>query len=130
MLSLHEYFKDGKVSLRPETFAVVKSRESCPGAFANIVAPNETTVVIESSKVRQEHVIAMEQDWRLLTFEMELPFDLFGFIATVAAQFAEARIVSLIIAAYSTDHVLVKNDHLPKALSCLERLGVVVEVVS
>ena len=62
------YFKNGKVCVWKETFAIIKSKKPCPEAFANIIDKNETTVIIEKSKYNDEDIIEIEKDWKILTF--------------------------------------------------------------
>ena len=57
------YFKNGKVYIWKETFAIIKSKKSYPNAFANIIDKNETTVIIEQSKYSGEDVIEIEKDY-------------------------------------------------------------------
>jgi len=122
------YFKNGKVYVWKETFAVVKSKRPLPDAFAIIQDKNEITVVIDQSKVNSEDVIEIEKNWKILTFDMVLPFELIGFLAKVSKVLADENISVFAISAYSTDHVLVKEKDLPKAVKQLENLGCIVEV--
>ena len=126
-MELQEYFKNGKVYIWKETFAVVKSKKSYPDAFTNIIDKNETTVIIEQSKVNDEDIIKIEKDWKILTFDMVLPFELVGFLAKVSKVLADEKISIFAISAYSTDHILVKEKDLAKAKEKLENLGCVVE---
>lgn len=68
------YFKNGKVYIWKETFAIIKAKRPYPNAFANIIDNNETTVIIEQSKYNNEDIIEIEKDWKILTFDMILPF--------------------------------------------------------
>jgi len=126
-MELQEYFKNGKVYIWKETFAVVKSKKSYSDAFANIIDKNETTVIINQSKVNDEDVIEIEKDWKILTFDMVLPFGLVGFLAKVSKVIADEKISIFAISAYSTDHILVKDKYLAKAKEKLENLGCIVE---
>ncbi|MDT3436086.1 ACT domain-containing protein [Haloarcula sp. 1CSR25-25] len=54
---------------------------------------------------------------------MDLPFELVGFLATVASALAEVDISVFVISTYSTDHVFVKEDDLDAAVLRLENLG-------
>ena len=78
---LQDYFTDCRVYIWEETFAVIKSNRSDPNAFANIIDKNETTVIIDQSKINEHDVIKIEKDWKMLTFDVELPFELVGFVA-------------------------------------------------
>jgi hypothetical protein len=127
-MKLENYFKNGKVYVWKETFAVVKSKRPLSDAFAVIQDKNEITVVIDQSKVNYEDVIEIEKDWKILTFDVFLPFELIGFLAKISKVLAEENIGILAISAYSTDHVLVKEKDLLKAIKKLENLGCTVQI--
>ncbi len=55
------YFKNGKVYIRKEAFAIIKSKKTYPNAFANIIDKNETMVIIEQSKYNNEDIIEIEK---------------------------------------------------------------------
>jgi hypothetical protein len=126
-MKAEDYFKNGKVHVWKETFAVVKSRKTHAGSFANIIDKNEITVVIDQSRFNEKDAIEIEKDWKILTFDMVLPFGLTGFLAKVSQALADEKISIFAISAYSTDHILVKEKDLPKATRKLEELGCIVE---
>ena len=126
-MDLENYFKNGKVYVWKETFAIIKSKKPYLSAFANIIDKNETTVIIEQSKYDEENVIEIEKDWKILTFDMVLPFGLVGFLAKVSKVLADEKIPIFAISAYSTDHILVKEKDLARAEGKLKELGCVVE---
>jgi len=129
MAQLEDYFKDGKAYVWKGIFAVIKSRKNIPGAFAVIRDKNEITVIIEESRYRMEDVLEVEPGWKIITFDMVLPFGLIGFMARVSGELANAGISLFAVSAYSTDHVLVKKKDLPKAISRLKGLGLTVEEI-
>ncbi|MBS3132528.1 ACT domain-containing protein [Candidatus Woesearchaeota archaeon] len=122
-----DYFRNGKVYVWKETFAVVKSKKTYLNAFANIIDKNETTVIIDQSKFNEKDAIEIERDWKILTFDMVLPFGLVGFMAKVSQALADEKISIFAISAYSTDHILVKEKDVTKAIKKLENLGCIVE---
>lgn len=126
-MHLEDYFKNGKVYIWEETFAIIKSKKVYPNAFANIIDQNETTVIIEQSKHNNEDVIEIEKDWKILTFDMVLPFGLVGFLAKVSKVLADEKIPIFAVSAYSTDHILVKEKNLTRAEEKLKELGCIVE---
>lgn len=126
-MELQDYFKNGRVYVWKETFAIVKSKKTCSNAFANIVDKNEITVIIEQSKVNEDDVIEIERGWEMLTFDMVLPFGLVGFLAKISQALADEKIPIFAISAYSTDHILVREEDLAKAVKKLESLGLAVE---
>ena len=126
-MRLEDYFQNSKVYVWKETFAVVKSKRPLPDAFAVIQDKNEVTVVVDQSKVTNQDIIEIERDWRILTFDMVLPFDLVGFLAVVSSTLAEEEISIFAISAYSTDHILVKQKDLARAVKKLKTLGCIIE---
>jgi hypothetical protein len=123
----NEYFENGKAYVWKENFAVVKAKKPLPGAFAVIRDKKEITVVIDESKIKKGDVIEMEKGWKILTFDMSLPFELVGFLAKVSKVLAEAGISIFAISTYSTDHILVKEKDLPKAIKKLKTLGCIIK---
>ena len=117
------FLKGGKVYVWNQSFAVIRSRRTHPEAFANIIDHNDITVIMDETRVDEEDVIEIQKGWKLLTFEMVLPFELVGFLATVSNAFAEEGIPIFAVSAYSTDHLFVREEDLPKAKEKLKNLG-------
>jgi len=127
MINLENYFKNGKIYLWKETFAIIKAKKSNFNAFANIIDKNEITVIIDQLKYIPENVIEIEKDWKILTFDMILPFELVGFLAKVTKVLTDEKISIFAISAYSTDHILVKKQDLKRAKEKLKELGYIIE---
>ncbi len=72
-------------------------------------------------------IIEIEKGWKILTFDMVLPFWLVGFLAKVSKVLADEKIPIFAISAYSTDHILVKEKDLARAGEKLKELGCIVE---
>ncbi|ELZ65238.1 hypothetical protein C457_17102 [Haloferax prahovense DSM 18310] len=122
-----DFFEGGTVIVSAATYAVVKAERGDPDAFATIRDENETTVVVEEERVDEASAVEVERGWKRLTFEMVLPFELVGFLAQVAGALAEEDISIFALSAYSTDHVLVREDDVAAAAAKLESLGCTVE---
>jgi hypothetical protein len=58
-------------------------------------------------------------NFRMLTFDLVMDFDVVGFMALVSKILAEAGISIVALSAFSRDHILVNQDDLPKALKVL-----------
>jgi hypothetical protein len=104
-------------------YDVVRAQAPIPDAFATIDDGRETTVVVEADAYDPTAAEAVEPGWRALTFDLELPFDLVGFLAHVATALAAADVTIFALSAYSTDHVLVPETDLAAALERLADLG-------
>jgi len=50
MISLENYFKNGKIYVWKEVFAIIKAKKADFNAFANIIDKNEITVIVDQSK--------------------------------------------------------------------------------
>jgi hypothetical protein len=122
-LKLEDYFKKGKAIIWKETFAVLKAKRPYPAAFANIIDKKETTVVIQESRIPEKDVIAIESGWKIISFDMVLPFGLCGFLARISGELAKAGISIFVLSSYSTDHILVKKKDLAKAATQIRKLG-------
>lgn len=120
-----DYFRNGEVYVWKETFAVAKTSKPFEEAFVIIQDKNEITAVIDQTKleVHREDVIESDAGWKIITFDMILPLNMVGWLAELSSAFAEEGISILIVSAYSTDHVLVKEPDLSKALAKLQSLG-------
>ena len=120
---LRDYFRQGRILVAAETYAIVKSRRACSDAFAIIRDANEVSSVVEESRLRNQKVLGIESEWRRITFDMILPFSLVGFFAHVSGALAREGISIFTISSYSTDHIFVKDKDLDRAVKALEKLG-------
>ena len=127
MTEVEKYFENGKILVFQEIYAVIKAKNPVADAFANIIDKNEITVIVDQSKYDKENVIEIEKDWKVLTFDMVLPFELVGFLAKVSKVLADEKISIFAISAYSTDHILVKKKDLKRAEKKLKELGCIIE---
>lgn len=118
-----DFLQNGTVSVPDDTYAVCRTDHNHPDAFATIQDETETTVVIEQDDVDTVDASEIESGWKRLTFEMDLPFELVGFLAAVASALAEVDVSVFVISTYSTDHVFVKEGELDAAVLRLEDLG-------
>lgn len=105
-----------------EDFVIVKSKKFYKNAFANINDGHELTVIINKNKIKQEDIVKIENDWKLITFNIFLDFSLTGFISKISSALAEANISIFVISSYSTDHILIKKENLDKTLKVLKKL--------
>jgi hypothetical protein len=124
---LLEGLGDKRAYVWKEEFAVVKSKETFSNAFAVIQDKREITVIIEKDKLSLDKVIDLEEGWRLITFDMELPFELVGFLSKIAAALADGGIPFLTVSSYSTYHILVKESELQKTIDKLSELGFIIK---
>lgn len=123
MKKLEDYFKNGKVYVWKENFAIAKiKRDFLQDAFATIKDKNATTVIIEESKLPLNQVIKTQRGYKIFTFDMKLPFRLVGFLAKISKALTDKKISIFAISAYSTDHILIRKRDLRKAIDVLKNL--------
>ena len=61
--------------------------------------------------------------WRLLTVRGPLEFDLTGVMAALAGELAAAGVTMLAVSTFDTDHVLVREADLDRAVRALREAG-------
>ena len=89
--------------------------------FSMIRDKNEVTVVAKEGLELQP--ISEERFFKLITFDVPLPFELTGFLAHISALLASKSIPVLAFSAYSTDHIFVKEEDLDSAVEVLKKDG-------
>ena len=114
--------KSLKAIIDKRRFAIVKAKEKA-SAWACIEDGREITLILEESELKKVKAIKTEKNFRLITFDMLLPFGMTGFISKITTKLAEAKIPIFVISAFSTDHILIKEKYLNKAIKQLESLG-------
>lgn len=132
-----ELLKTAEVEIAPETFFLVslphadwtKLLEN-PELSPRMTAPFmifrdkwEVTLLLDEIDFGTiRHAIReakTEGDFRLLSFDIELDFNVVGFLAEVARILAEAEVSIVALSAFSRDHLLIKQADLAKALKVL-----------
>ena len=115
--------RGSKVRVSEGRYAVAKCRAAPDGAFAVVRDGREITAVIDESKLDGIDASESEPAWRILTFDVVLPFDCVGFLARVSGALASAGVGIFVISSFSTDHVLVKDEAVDRACAALVALG-------
>jgi uncharacterized protein len=123
-MDVDNYIQNCKIHVRKEKFAILKSKEIFPEAFASIKDKSEFTAIIDQSKINNNKDITnIKKDFKLITFDTILPFDLVGFLAKISGALADEKISIFVISSFSTDHILVEEKYLDKAVKKLEETG-------
>lgn len=122
-----EFLDGGRVTVPATTYAVCRTEQAEPDAFATVRDDTETTVVVEQDSPIATTAADVERGWKRLSFDMDLPFELVGFLGVVATALADVDVSVFVLSAYSTDHVFVKEPDLDAAARRLETLGCTVE---
>jgi hypothetical protein len=115
------------VGLRHEDWArLLENPELSPrgsAPFMLLKDEHEVTLLLDEEDWRTMRHAArdarIEGGFRLLTFDIELAWDVIGFMAHVTQILADAGLSCGALSAFSRDHLLVKQDDLAKALRAL-----------
>jgi len=115
------------VGLRPvEWTRLLENPELSPRAesiFMLLRDPFEVTLLLEEEDWRAMRHAArdarVEGGFRLVTLDVELPWNVVGFLARVTEILAAAGIAVGALSAFSRDHLLIKQEDLGKALRVL-----------
>ena len=132
-----ELLRSAKVSVATETFVLVGLRpedwrrllenpELSPRAESNFMLlrdPFEVTLLLDDTDWRAMRHAArdarVEAGFRLVTLDVELPWNVVGFLAHVTEILAAEGIAVGALSAFSRDHLLIKQDDLGHALRVL-----------
>lgn len=126
MLNPHDFLNGCQVSVEAPRYGVVKAKYVPDTFIAVFRDTQELTVVVPEDALADEWVEEVEKGWKLLSFRTVLPFALTGFLAVVAQALAEEKIAIFALSAYSTDHLLVKEEKVGQAMDKLTALGCII----
>lgn len=132
-----ELLKSAKIEVAPETFFLVslphkdwltllENPELSPRMSAPFMIFRdkwEVTLLLDEIDFGTiRHAVRdakTEGNFRLLSFDVELDFNVVGFLAKVSSILAEAEISIVALSAFSRDHLLIKQQDLAKVLKIL-----------
>lgn len=112
---------DPSVGVPPELFAQVAG-----GLVSVTKTENEVSVICPAAVWRTvlgDQPEGSEPGWRLLSVRGPLAFTLTGIIAALSSELAAAGVALFTLSTYDTDHVLVKQADLGRAIAALEVSG-------
>ena len=89
--------------------------------FSIIRDQKEITAIAKEGK--ELHSVSEQRFFRLITFDVALPFDLTGFLSHVSTLLADHDIPVFPISSYSTDHLFVKEEDSCNAIEILKKDG-------
>lgn len=117
------------VGMRHEDWArVLENPELSPrrdASFMLLRDKHEVTLLLEEEDWQVMRYAArearVEKDFRLMTLDIELEWDVVGYLRRVTEILAEADVPVGALSAFSRDHLLIKQDDLARALRALGR---------
>ncbi|NOY11351.1 MAG: ACT domain-containing protein [Archaeoglobi archaeon] len=112
------------IEVHEEVFAVVNVESLGNADFFAAVrdADGKLTLILPEKHLKDLEFSEVEKGFRLITFRTKLPFDTVGFIAKVSSALAQEGIPILVLSSFSTDHILVRNEHVERAVEILEKV--------
>lgn len=92
------------------------------GSFFSITVTDlEVSIVCPTDLVPPE--VAAERGWRCLTVDGPLDFSLVGVLAAISGCLARAEVSVFVISTFDTDHVIVAESDLDRAIVALVEAG-------
>lgn len=121
-----------EIDLRPGEYAIGRLDASAPvpqgllehadGSLVSVTrTPGELSVICPAELAPPGADV--ESDWRLFTVRGPLAFTLTGIIAAIAVELAAAGVALFTLSTFDTDHVLVKDADLDRAVEALRAAG-------
>ncbi|WP_367136611.1 ACT domain-containing protein [Saccharothrix sp. HUAS TT1] len=118
------------VDVRPGGYAVVRLPADAPAPAGLLDAPGLVSVTRTPDELSivcpEEHApdaAAAQPGWRLLTVRGPLEFTLTGIMAALSGELAAAGVSLFALSTYDTDHLLVKESDLDRAVQALRASG-------
>jgi hypothetical protein len=124
---------------RPERFVMVaiapaeralalRLLQTIDTPFANVVVePDVITLTLPQAAWRELSPAFprahMQGPFRAISFDLDLPADLVGFLAAASRALADAGVPILAVCGFAKDHLLVREANLAAALAALEGLA-------
>ncbi|MCW3489799.1 ACT domain-containing protein [Dethiobacter alkaliphilus] len=116
------------VGLDPETRRQVVELAHREGMISLVFLPYEVTMIVTEALWQEAGSLfpaaKVESGFRLLTLDITLPWNVVGYLARVTRILAEAEISVGVISSHASDHLLISEAELPKAIEWLANLGV------
>ncbi len=118
-----------RLALLPQTYAICRLPPDAPipswatsGALSSVTRTvDELSVVCQQASVPAG--IPAQLDWRCIAVAGPLDFSLTGILASLAVPLAAADIALFALSTYDTDYLLIKHDHVARAIAVLTQAG-------
>ena len=88
--------------------------------FALCKTQYEVSVISDD---RLEGYQEKEEDWKLISIEGKLAFEMTGVIASIASLLAREEISIFVVSSFDTDHILVRSERLEETVRLLQSEG-------
>jgi hypothetical protein len=135
--NLDELLGKTKLVVLPEDYYVISlpvDAKPIPGEWYRpattrfavfIREPNEITLVVPRRKwLRMQHMFDrydVSDPMKVITFDIKLSFNVYGYIAAISRVLADAGISVLPMSSFKRDHILVQKKDLPRSVKLLRQ---------
>jgi len=118
------------VDVRPGDYSVLRLASDTPvpaglldasGLVSVTRTPDELSIVCPTEVAPESDT--RDHGWRLLTVRGPLEFTLTGIMAALSGELAAAGVSLFALSTYDTDHLLVKDENLRRAVLALSEAG-------
>jgi hypothetical protein len=118
------------VDVRPGDYSVARLAPDAPvpaglldaaGLVSVTRTPDELSILCPTEVAPESE--DSEHGWRLLTVRGPLEFTLTGIMAALSGELAAAGVSLFALSTYDTDHLLVKDENLDRAVRALSEAG-------
>lgn len=128
MKDLNKFIQSSSFSISKDRYSIIQCTVMYHDAFAIIkVADDDITLVVKQKDatyhIPSKEIMAIDKGWKIITIQAKLPLDLVGFLAMISQALAEAGISIFAISSFDTDHILVKDNEIDRAIEIFEKLG-------
>ena len=111
------------LQILPQSLTVCKVSDLTGVAMSGLVfighTDSELSLVCETERT-PANTVAREDGWRALRVAGTLDFSLTGILSEIATVLADAKIGIFAVSTYDTDYILVKQEHLDRAVEVLK----------
>ena len=125
-MKFNEYRKTFQISfclnINRYSIAIVEDYPEFSDKVFSIINDGKEITVIAEEGVRLS-TISKEKYFRRITFNLNLPFDLTGFLMHISTLLARKNISTFVISAYSTDHLFVRESEVDQVIELLKNDG-------
>jgi hypothetical protein len=120
------------IDVQPDEYTVLRLDPDTPippglltasGLVSMIRTEAELSLVCRSAHAGGVDAQRVEPGWRLLTVRGPLEFSLTGIMAMLAGTLAAAGVALFALSSFDTDHVLVKEGDLDRAITAFREAG-------
>ena len=136
MMGTKQLLKKTRLKVLPDTYAIVRLplnqfskldlRRFQKNFFSIIYEKKEITLILDQKNwnmIKKDFTnYKIQRNYRILTLDVNLEWDVVGYLASVSKALADKNIPLGVLSGYSTDHLSIRNKDVKNALNALRTL--------